>query len=216
MGATLVAPGGDGLAADLVAALRGAGVDASAVLTADATREEARAALREHASVRAVVHVCGDRRATVAAPLLDTGAADWDTRGERLVREALVTLQAAHDTLTDAGGGRIVVVTATAGISGAGALVPCLTAVEGVRALAKSAARQWGDRGITVNTVLVPLELIDPNAAPLVSFLSPAARGREATLLDDVASAVAWLAGPTGTHVTGASIVVDGGSVMAP
>ena len=216
MGTTLITPVGDGLTADLVAALRRAGADASGVRTAHATREEARAAFQEHADVQAVVHVCGDRRATVAAPLLDTDPNDWDARGERLAREALITLQAAHDVLTEAGGGRIVIVTATAGISGAGALVPYLTAVEGVRALAKSAARQWGDRGLTVNTVLVPLEMIDPDAGPLVSFLSPAARGRPPTLLDDVASAVAWLAGPTGTHVTGATLVVDGGSVMAP
>lgn len=213
---TLVTPARAGLGRELVDALRRIGADAFGVDGSFASRDDAGASFRAHADVRAVVHVCGDDVATVPASVLDTDPDDWDARGERLLREALVTLQAAHDVLAGAGGGRIVIVTATAGISGAGALVPYLTAVEGVRALGKSAARQWGARDIGVNTVLVPLELIDPGAASLVSFLSPAARGRPPTLLDDVASAVAWLSGPTGTHVTGAAIVVDGGSVMAP
>ncbi len=77
--------------------------------------------------------------------------------------------------------------------------------------MAKSAARQWGGLGITVNTVLVPLELLAPGTASLTSFLPPPALGGLPDIAD-VASAVTAFPGGT----TGATLVVDGGSVMAP
>ena len=77
--------------------------------------------------------------------------------------------------------------------------------------MAKSAARQWGALGITVNTVLAPLELLAPELANLTSFLPPPALGGPPEVAD-VASAVTAFPGGT----TGATLVVDGGSVMAP
>ena len=44
--------------------------------------------------------------------------------------------------------------------------------------MVKSAARQWGAVGITVNTVLVPVELLAPATAGATSFLPPPALGR--------------------------------------
>ena len=107
----------------------------------------------------------------------------------------------------------MVVVTATTGISGAATVVPFVTAVEGVRAMAKSAARQWGAVGITINTVLVPLELLVPGTAQLTSFLSPPALGALPSVAD-VAAAITAFVDAHGT--TGATVIVDGGSVMAP
>jgi 3-oxoacyl-[acyl-carrier protein] reductase len=76
---------------------------------------------------------------------------------------------------------------------GAVGLVPLTTALEGVRALAKSAARQWADHGITVNCIVGDLEL-----------------------RDEIAGVVDFLAGEAGGAITGQTIVVDGGSVMLP
>ena len=157
-----------------------------------------------------LVHVCGDDVALTPAPIEATSPDSWDERGERLLRAALVTLQLAHARFAPTGGG-IVLVTATTGISGAPSLVPFVTAIEGVRAMAKSAARQWGGLGITVNTVLVPLGLLSPAVAELTSFLPPPALGAPSTV-GDVAAAV----GAFGEGTTGATLVVDGGSVMTP
>jgi 3-oxoacyl-[acyl-carrier protein] reductase len=93
--------------------------------------------------------------------------------------------------------------------------VPFVAAAEGVRAMAKSAARQWGERSITVNAVLVPLALLAPGAAGVTSFLTPPALGAPATL-HDVAAAVRWFTGADSTGITGATVVADGGAVMAP
>jgi hypothetical protein len=51
----------------------------------------------------------------------------------------------------------------------AGFTVTC-AAIEGVRVLALSAARQWADDGVTVNCLLV--DSPDDDIAPFVDFLS--------------------------------------------
>ena len=88
--------------------------------------------------------------------------------------------------------------------------------VEGVRALAKSAARQWGPAGITVNAVLVPPALVAPELVAVTTFNAPPVVGRLPDPRDDVAAAIALFAAPTAGGITGSTIVVDGGSVMAP
>jgi 3-oxoacyl-[acyl-carrier protein] reductase len=103
-------------------------------------------------------------------------------------------------------------VTPTAGLTGQAGLVPYVTAVEGIRAMAKSAARQWGRDRITVNCVAPPIELmVEGHDAPAGGPL-----GRAPSARQDVAAAIALLAGDQAAFVTGATIVVDGGIVMAP
>ena len=66
-------------------------------------------------------------------------------------------------------------VTPTVGFAGAAGLVPYTTAVEGIRAMAKSAARQWASDDIIVNAITAPLDLFAPALAPLASHLTAAA-----------------------------------------
>lgn len=172
------------------------------------------AALEGASTTDCVVYVCGDVDAAVLGPLDDVDADGWDRRAEQVLRDALTALQDAHRALSS-NGGRVVVVAPTVGIPGAPGLVPFVTAVEGVRAMVKSAARQWGPVGIAVNTVLVPIELLAPTTAGATSFLPPPALGHAATVAD-VAGAVSAFADPDRHGITGATVVVDGGSVMAP
>src|SRR5204862_6561468 len=90
-------------------------------------------------------------------------------------------------------GGRIIFVMPSLSLVGAVGLVPLTTALEGVRALAKSAARQWADHGITVNCVVGDIEL-----------------------REEIAGVVGFLASEAGGAITGQTIVVDGGSMMLP
>ena len=48
------------------------------------------------------------------------------------------------------------------------------------------------------------------------TFEAPPAVGRPPDLRDDVAATIAHFAGPTSGGITGATVIVDGGSVMAP
>ena len=88
-------------------------------------------------------------------------------------------------------------------------------AVEGVRALAKSAARQWGGARIRVNCVAPRAELLAPDAGPLSPDVAEPALAGVPADVGAVASAITLLAAE-GIVVTGATIVVDGGVVMIP
>lgn len=74
-------------------------------------------------------------------------------------------------------------------------------------------ARELGPRNITVNLVHPGPTDTDMNPAdgPTADFLrSQMALGRFGQV-EDVAAAVAFLAGPSGRHITGTGLVVDGG-----
>jgi NAD(P)-dependent dehydrogenase (short-subunit alcohol dehydrogenase family) len=186
-----------------------------------ASRAEAAAAFaaaRDAAGpLDAVVHAFVDPAALTSEQLAETAAADWDRRCEAMLRAALHCCQAAGQELS-ARGGRLVLVTPTIALTGAAGLVPYATAVEGMRAMAKSAARHWGERGITVNCVAPPVELMAPAraAAPAGLALTEPALGRDPDARTDVAPVVALLAADPAHFVTGATIPVDGGIVMAP
>ena len=91
------------------------------------------------------------------------------------------------------------------GLTGAAGLVPFTTAVEGVRALAKTAARQWGEDGVTVACVARHV------AGPTVALSSI-----EPPTDDDVAGVIALLTTEHAASVTGATLVLDGGTVLVP
>jgi 3-oxoacyl-[acyl-carrier protein] reductase len=211
---TAVVAGDAGFGAALVERLGQRGPGSVALVPAADEPTEVLAALESLAGVRTVVHVCADDAALAGAPLTATDFNAWDAGCERVLWRTLCTLQAAHAALAG-GGGRVVVVTATAGVSGAPTAVPLVAAVEGARAMAKSAARQWGGGGISVNCVAVPLELLAPNLAGLTSFLPPAALAPDDPI-DDVSAALEFLGGPGARGISGATLLVDRGAVMAP
>lgn len=213
--AVLVTNASTVLGGAIVDALTDAGARVAAVDGRFTDRRSAETAFGTVTELDAVVHVCVDERALVAQPLIATEPADWEIRGDALIREAIFTFQAAFSTFTG-GPGRIVVVAPTVGFTGAPEFVPYTTAVEGVRAMAKSAARQWGPQGITVNTVMVPPDLVAPVLVAHTTFNAPPVIGRLPDVRADVVEAIGLFARATATAVTGATVIVDGGSVMAP
>lgn len=152
--------------------------------------------------VDAVVHlVTGDLEEHALA---DTTPAEWAERCDRPVLEAIDAAQAAHRRMAGRGG-RVIFVVPSFGLTGAAGLTPLATAAEGVRSLAKTAARQWGDDGITVSCVAQRL------AGPVVALES-----LPEPTIDDVAATIALLASEHAGAVTGATLVVDGGTVLVP
>ena len=127
------------------------------------------------------------------------------------VRAVFVGVQAASVHLGD--GGRIVTVgSVTADRTGfPGASVYSMTK-GAVASLTRGLARDFGPRGITVNTVEPGPTDTDMNAAPgLLERLAPMmALGRVGKDVE-IANLVAWLAGPESSYVTGAALTVDGG-----
>ncbi len=97
-------------------------------------------------------------------------------------------------------------------------LVPVTAAMEGLRALAKSAARSWGAQGFTANCIAVADQLfLGPGMeAPASPTRNTEALGRAPDARREIAPVVAFLVGDGGAAVTGATITVDGGVVMTP
>ena len=137
---------------------------------------------------------------------------DGDAAVDETIWHTLVALQTAHSSM--AGGGRIVLIVPTIGMAGAAGLVDYTTAIEGIRSMAKSAARQWGSEGIVVNMIAAPLALFAVDGD--VSHLTAAAVQVEATLIHSIVEVARFLLRGDLDHLTGDTIVVDGGSVMLP
>jgi NAD(P)-dependent dehydrogenase (short-subunit alcohol dehydrogenase family) len=139
---------------------------------------------------------------------------------ERAMWETILCCQAAFSHLTHhAGGrgGRIVLVTPTLSMSGAPRFAPYSAAVEGQRLLAKSAARQWGRDGITVNCLAPAAEhLLGPEWRTDSLSLALASLGSPGDPVEDLGPALVWLLSDAAHFVTGATLCADGGVWMSP
>ena len=143
------------------------------------------------------------------------GDAEWSRLAEQPMRRTLGALQRSRLSMLSRGG-PIVLVAPTIGIAGAANLVPYTTATEGIRAMAKSAARQWASEGITVNMIAGPVHLFDPALRASASHLTAAAVDDDGTLIESIVKTTTFLLGRDLCHLVGETIIVDGGSVMLP
>jgi glucose 1-dehydrogenase len=113
-------------------------------------------------------------------------------------------------------GGRIVLLASIAGLVGTDSGVHYTMSKGAIVQLTRTLAFQMADSGITVNAVapgfvrtsMTEHYLSDPDRAAEVARTHPLGRIGEP---DDVAGAVAFLAGPDSTWITGVILPVDGG-----
>lgn len=184
-----------------------------------ATRADAEAAFAavsaEHGTIRGVVHDAVDPVAYERVPMQEVDDARWDAVWEQTLRRTLFVLQAGHRQM-HAQGGAFVVMASLVGMAGAAGLAPYAAAAEGVRILAKSAARQWGPAGIRVNCLAPAPEHVPAGVVSADLALSPPALGGPGDPTADLAPVVGWLLGDDAHFVTGQTVTADGGVWMAP
>jgi NAD(P)-dependent dehydrogenase (short-subunit alcohol dehydrogenase family) len=132
----------------------------------------------------------------------------------------LYALQACHRLLQTCGG-TIVLVGPALSLVGASGLSALSTLLEAQRALAKSAARQWGRLGIRVHWVAQGgagnYGALDLSSIPLGPELGspPPALGRVPGAMD-IAPLIAFLGSSAAGALTGTTLVADGGNWMVP
>lgn len=143
----------------------------------------------------------------------DVIVVDANAAADETMWHTLVALQAAHTSMV-ADGRRIVVILPTIGMSGAARLVDYTAAIEGIRSMAKSAARQWGSEGIAVNIIAAPVSLFRSDID--ASHLTSAAVPNDGMLIHSVVETAKFLLRGDIDHLTGQTVIVDGGSVMLP
>ena len=158
----------------------------------------------------------------VALQAQDIGTLDdaqWQSACGTAMKSVLYALQASFTQFSQ-GGGSVVVIGPSLSLAGAGGMVALSTAVEGQRGLVKSTARQWGQRGITVNWVAAAPRGLSPLFNTLPLPVKPdavmVALGRPLDLVTEIAPVIEFLGSTAGRVMTGATVMLDGGEWMVP
>lgn len=143
--------------------------------------------------------------------------ADFDAVLRANLRGPWLQVRAAAPFMRAAGFGRVVLVGSINGSRGKAGQTAYAASKAGLIGLARSAARELGRHGVTVN-VVEPGWTDTPMTAPVPAQFRERARseslsGRLGTP-EDVAAAVLYLCSPEAGHVTGQVLRVDGGQFL--
>jgi NAD(P)-dependent dehydrogenase (short-subunit alcohol dehydrogenase family) len=143
----------------------------------------------------------------------------WQLGCRDAMKALLYVLQAAFKHMRERGGS-IVAIGPALSLAGAAQLVALSTAVEGQRGLVKSAARQWGRHGVSVNWLAVAPRALSPlfESLPLPVKPDPVmvALAERPALDGGIAGAIDFLGSAAGRSMTGATVMLDGGEWMVP
>ena len=164
-----------------------------------------------------VVHARYPAASRNRADLMSLSADDWHRRADEPLEAAIRLARSVHTDLAAASGTIVFLVPLMASAGGEG-FAPLATAAEGIRILAKSLAKTWGDDGIRAHAVTLDptafLSAHDAAGMAEANSLHDPPLGRVPDLETEVAMIVAALTTDDFTALTGASLVVDGGLWM--
>jgi 3-oxoacyl-[acyl-carrier protein] reductase len=200
-------------ASDVVKAIERVGRKAIAI-QADATDAEAVAAAVEKtvATFGRLDVLVNNAGTAIPKKFEETTMEELDRVIDINVRGVFATTQAALKHMND--GGRIIMIGSSVGervmVPG---LVPYSATKGAVKIFTQGLSREVGNRGITVNNVQPgPIDTdLNPAAGEwAVPQKAGTALGRYGQV-DEVASLVAFVAGPESSYITGANLTVDGG-----
>lgn len=152
------------------------------------------------------------------APLTELSDADWKSTMSVHLDGAFYCLRAAVPAMVDAGFGRIINITSIAGLHGTVGSGAYGAAKAGLVGLTRTAAKELGPFGITVNAIapgmvasLVNNKLLAKESGFITSTLAQTPT-RAMSTPEDIAELVAHLASEAARNLTGQVIAHDGGA----
>ncbi len=154
-------------------------------------------------------------------PLEDVTPRDMDLLLDTGPKGVLWMMQAVFPAMRDQGWGRIVTMGSNAALLGAAGYGPYAAAKEGIRALTRVAAREWGKHGIIVNCICpVSVAHRAPPAddaarrAVFEATFKDIPLGRDGDVEQDIAPVVSFLLSEGCRYMTGQTFMLDGGALM--
>ncbi len=173
------------------------------------------AIVKEHGGLQVLVNNAGITRDMLAMRLKDD---DWDAVLDTNLKAVFRLSRAVIRPMMKQRYGRIINITSVVGASGNPGQANYAAAKAGVAGMSRALARELGSRNITVNCVAPGFIETDMTAAlpeeqhkALLGQIPLGQLGKPS----DIAHAVAYLASPQASYVTGQELHVNGGMFMA-
>lgn len=153
-------------------------------------------------------------------PVVDTSLEEWERTIATTLRSVFLGCKYAIPRMISEGGGVIVNTASTAGLAASPAFAAYAAAKGGVVALTRSVAFDYGKKGIRCNAV-APGLIRTPATEPVfrdrdrLDFLTGKLLVGRPGEPEDIAEAVLYLASEESGFMTGQTLVVDGGRMIA-
>ena len=170
--------------------------------------------VKAHGAIHVLVNNAGITRDTLAMRMKDD---DWDAVLDTNLKAVFRLSRAAIRPMMKQRYGRIINITSVVGASGNAGQANYAAAKAGVAGMTRALARELGSRNITVNCVApgfietdMTASLPEAQQQALLSQIPLGHLGKPA----DIAHAVAYLASPLASYVTGQELHVNGGMHM--
>jgi NAD(P)-dependent dehydrogenase (short-subunit alcohol dehydrogenase family) len=154
------------------------------------------------------------------ARLVETTEEDLDVFYASGVKGTLWAMQAVHPHMAAAGWGRVVNFASAAGITGMRGYGAYNASKEAIRALTRTAAREWGRDGIVVNCIAPGAaskrgqEAAERDSEAHREFLRDHPIGRQGDPEDDIGPVALFLCSDGCRYLTGQTLMVDGGAFL--
>ncbi|WP_426788310.1 3-oxoacyl-ACP reductase FabG [Xanthomonas campestris] len=169
---------------------------------------------KEFGAVSILVNNAGITRDNLLMRMKDD---DWQAIIDTNLTSVFRTSKAVMRGMMKARKGRIINIASVVGVTGNPGQTNYAAAKAGIIAFSKSLAKEIGSRGVTVNVVAPGFIDTDMTKAlpedAKTALLQQIALGHLGQP-DDIANAVAFLAGPTARYITGETLHVNGGMYM--